>query len=290
MKKMRFYLWAVALCSLGLAACSDDKDAEAAADWITVDFETVPADLLAGPGSYGENLYSTYDGSSPSRFTDYTLSWDGEPLLTFGVNEFYGSVDFWNGGVAVSNWNIRSDAAGQAEGWWYTYENQCSLYNTAVADGARTGGGHSGSNFAVVTGSQMNEYSECGKITLARAAERIFDHLYVCNAAYTYGVIANGNRFNGTGSLASQQGWFKLIVRGYKAGSSAAVAVDELFLADYSNGRSEVLTTWTRFELTNIRKQPVNRIEFDFAGSDMGEYGLNTPTYVCIDDLCISKK
>lgn len=49
------------------------------------------------------------------------------------------------------------------------------------------------------------------------------------------------------------------------------------------------LTTWTLFDLTNIKKQAVNRIEFDFEGSDSGAYGLNTPAYVCIDDIRISR-
>ena len=80
-------------------------------------------------------------------------------------------------------------------------------------------------------------------------------------------------------SLPSKNGWFKLVVRGYKTGATAPVATDEIYLADYRNESNVCLTEWTLFDLTNIKKQAVNRIEFDFVGSDSGAYGLNTTAY-----------
>lgn len=109
-------------------------------------------------------------------------------------NQFLWSV-YWisSGAIALSKYNYRSDsAAGKTSGtnWWYTWENQCSVYNTASTDGANTGAGHSGSNFAVVYG-----YSDFGNTEWMAKPEFYFDSprkfkgLWYCNTAYTYGVI-----------------------------------------------------------------------------------------------------
>jgi hypothetical protein len=45
------------------------------------------------------------------------------------------------------------------------------------------------------------------------------------------------------------------------------------------------VTQWTQVSLASLGK--VNKIEFSLTGSDTGEYGFNTPAYVCIDDVKI---
>ncbi|WP_290540722.1 DUF4465 domain-containing protein [Alistipes sp.] len=295
-----------AMATVTLSACNADDDfcmepldsdfpqtrAEVGSDWVTVTFDDVPANHLAGPTSYGANLYDGYTGSQPDRFTSYT---DNAPRffeIVYGLNKdgYGGTYNYWNGGIAVSNWNIRSNVDNHSDDWWYSFQNQCSVYNTASADNTNANAGHSGSNFGVVYGytDTYSGFIACAQMALANSEERRFDQMYVCNSSYAYGVIVQGNSFT-QGSLSSKNGWFKLVVRGYKAGAASPVAEDEIYLADYRNGRNVCLTEWTLFNLTNIRKQPVNRIEFDFEGSDAEAYGLNTPAYVCIDDVRISK-
>ena len=181
-----------------------------------------------------------------------------------------------------------SSPEGKSADWWRTYENQCSVYNTLSSRGSNAGAGHSGSNFAVVTGSQ-SDFSDNGQFVLSGGAERIFDHMYVCNSAYVYGVIVNGDSFSDNGPLSEQKGYFELVVYGYRTGGSEPVASDRILLADYRGGNSMVVDRWVPFDLKNIKRQPVNRLVFEFEGSDMHpEYGLNTPKYVCVDDICVS--
>lgn len=256
--------------------------------WI-VDFENASPGLLAGPTSYGANLYEGYSGTDPGRYTSWV---DTQSRLTFGLNKdgYGGTYNYWNGGIAVSNWNQMSNIAGESGEWWYSYQNQCSVYNTASVDGANEGAGYSGSKFGVVYGytDTYSGFVGCSNMYLANHLERTFDRMYVCNSSYGYGVIVHGNSFT-QGSLPSKNGWFKLVARGYKAGATTPVATDEIYLADYRDGATVCLTGWTLFDLTNIKKQKVNKIELDFVGSDSGAYGLNTPAYVCIDDIRVSK-
>ncbi len=85
--------------------------------------------------------------------------------------------------------------------------------------------------------------------------------------------------------LKDAKGWFKLIIKAYRAGAEEPIAQDEIYLADYRTGEGFCLDQWTNFDLVNIKKQAVNRIDFHFEGSDTGDYGLNTPAYVCVDDV-----
>lgn len=57
-------------------------------------------------------------------------------------------------------------------------------------------------------------------------------------------------------------------------------------LADYRNGQQQVdpITTWDYWE---INAEGVQSVKFNFEGSDSGAYGLNTPAYICIDDITI---
>lgn len=117
---------------------------------LTITFDDFDPGMLAGPTSAGENLYS-YQG-----YPQVTTIYDNTPeeyLFLSMFNTVGGSTEYSSGGIALSNWNIRSNQSGNTGDWWYSYLNQCSVYNTAVeAEGQNKEAGHSGSNFGVVYG------------------------------------------------------------------------------------------------------------------------------------------
>lgn len=56
-------------------------------------------------------------------------------------------------------------------------------------------------------------------------------------------------------------------------------------LADYRNGKKQdPVTTWTYWP---INQANVKTVKLNFSGSDTGDYGLNTPAYICLDDITI---
>ncbi len=258
-----------------------------------VTFDNATEDELAGPTSYGENLY---DGSILG-WTDPTIGFWTEFNTVGGVTAFY------CGGIAPSNWSIRSNGTTHTQDWWYSYQNQCSVYNTDVADGA-SNAGHSGSNFGIVYGylDQYNStYMAMPEFTFVdeeyNLVNRNIQYMYVCNSAYTYGVIIHGNYWDDgeddgwTGSaqsLVTSKGWFKVLAYGYKADGSATNGGNpvEFYLADYRDNSSTAtpaIEKWTKWDLSALGS--VARIKFNFVGSDNSQYGLNTPAYVCIDDI-----
>ena len=56
---------------------------------------------LAGPTSYGDNLYSVYEGSQYESWKEPDID------AVFAINKNYGTTEFWNGGIAISDWSAR---------------------------------------------------------------------------------------------------------------------------------------------------------------------------------------
>lgn len=72
---------------------------------LTITFDDFDSSMLAGPTSAGENLYS-YQG-----YPQVTAIYDNTPeeyLFLSIFNTVGGSTEYSSGGIALSNWNIRS--------------------------------------------------------------------------------------------------------------------------------------------------------------------------------------
>lgn len=271
-------LFAVVISSVfTLSSCNSSSKNRNKAPKVWIETFDTPNLVVAGPTSYGENLYEGYKEEDPRypRFKSYKGTEDTS--LDYGIApDTEGVYNLWNGGTVVSNWCIYGEnPEGKGDDWWYSFNNQCSVYNSKVESGARLQVGHSGDHFAVING--------VAEISANNDREFTFQSLWVANAAYTYGVMTNGNSFSA--SLVNTNGYLKLIIKAYAIEGKGPVATDEIYLADFRKGKDEILKEWTQFELTNIKKQRAHKLVFEFEGSDMGEWGLNTPSYACIDDI-----
>ena len=60
----------------------------------------------------------------------------------------------------------------------------------------------------------------------------------------------------------------------------------EFYLADFrfsDNSQDYIVDTWTSVDISSLGA--VNQLTFKFESSDNGTFGMNTPAYVCIDDI-----
>ena len=251
---------------------------------IVIDFSDFAPSMMAGPTSYGENYYSQ-SGSSQVKTIQDSLG-----IFTSEVNKNGNVVEFWNGGIALSKWNHRTNKAGTSGDWWYSYLNQMSVYNTSSADSSNAGAGHNGDdNFGVVFGytDKYNEQFGVQKPSFYFDKPRKLVGLWICNSSYTYGVIKHGNKFGKYGeatSLEKAKGYFQVIMECWDV-NGARVARSTRMLADYSGAnRVDLDSTWSYWP---INAEGVKTVTFNFEGSDAGDYGLNTPAYLCIDDITL---
>lgn len=237
-----------------LTSCSDEP-----ANIHTITFENVPASYLAGPTAYGANLY---DGS-------YTGYLDKSTGLSFHTTTdgYY----FSNGGVAISQWNNMTDAS---------YTNQCSVYY-GTSDASNGGCDHS-KTFAVAYCSSFGESGAYMEFT--DKAEHVINHAYFTNTTYAALSMLNGDAYSKKFSYDDRD-WFKLTLTGVDANGNTTGTV-EVYLADFRGASAPgVLTEWKYVDLTPLGK--VNRVDFAMTSTDNGEYGMNTPSYFCMDNIAV---
>ncbi|MDR0543923.1 MAG: DUF4988 and DUF4465 domain-containing protein [Odoribacteraceae bacterium] len=260
----------VSITAIGEQSTANRSFSVSARDYSTlIDFEDARvADYLAGPTSYGENLY---DGHA-----EQYVGYDDPSGLFMMINESYGAYNFYNGGIAISQWN--DTIAGD-------YSNQCSVYSRDPLTGF---GGYLGSRtFAVHAGySDASSWSDARSyITFGDdATTRTFDHVYIANTTYAVKVMKNGNAF-ATPLTYANAGYLKIIIEGIAPGGSITNTI-ECYLADFRAPSSPgILTSWTPVDLTPLGE--VTSLRFNIQGSDVGTSGLNTPAYFAFDNLAI---
>lgn len=282
-------------------------------DSYTLTFDDVQPNKVAGPTSYGANLYAGY---GPNQFLEYTKQF-GEDGITFkcGVNAKNGTQSFSNGGIVISKWNMRSNPSSSSgitipgsldpklpqdsipDDWWYSYYNQCSIYNIYSTDGANSGAGAAPTAgatpddyFGVMYGYlDSNNAQWMSRPSFSFSEPVIVNGMYICNTAYVYGVVTLGNKWytNGvvsgeTKPLATTNGWLKVVATGYNDGRVTGTV--EKFICDYRDNRKPIATSWEYWDGLHDLGE-VTKIDFNFYGSDTGEYGLNTPAYLCFDNI-----
>ncbi len=266
-------------------------------DSTIITFDDFESTMMAMPTSYGANYYG-----NTGSYAQVKQIKDPSGIFESSINVIGGSTAFYNGGLALSKWNYRSNPGNGANitgsgtgDWWYSYNNQMSVYNTTSTDGANVNAGHSGNNFAVVYGYQDFYNSQwMAKPSFSFIRKKTLKGLWFCNSSYTYGVIMKGNQFGASGvatPLSKQVdgngnyiGYFQVELECYNE-NGELLATYVQTLADYRNGKKQdPVTTWTYWP---INQANVKTVKLNFSGSDTGDYGLNTPAYICLDDITI---
>ena len=272
----------------------------------TISFSNVPAYLIGGPTPQGANLYY---GAQDQITTGYLAQVYGDTYVQFPVNYGYTydadynpvwGYSFFNGGLAVSNWHDMEDSS---------FENQLSVYNVSSP---------SGGNFVVATGSsdvidiskaRLSDFSGCPKIYITDAQgysvknpgtdttvtgddeDAFFDSVYINNTTYTFMAMKNGNNY-ANALNEENEGWFKVqfIAFDDNEPNEKPCGYTEAYLANFKKGQADdyigIIDTWTKVDLSSLPECSI--LVINFVGSDMGEYGLNTPTYCALDKFEIS--
>ncbi len=190
--------------------------------------------------------------------------------------EWDATYSYWSGGAAYTNKKDTINTVGPAP-LYYTNVYSC-IPGVAL----------SGTNYATL---QNNAVISFSNNTTAVSG------FYITNTTYAWKVIKKGNfvsrKFGdttGTGSGTSiPQGeypdWFKVVVRGYRGGTMINDSV-EYYLADYrAAGTSSdyVIKNWQYVNCIALGQ--VDSIKFEMKSSDVGTYGINTPTFFSIDNF-----
>lgn len=107
--------------------------------------------------------------------------------------------------------------------------------------------------------------------------------MYVTNTTYAYKVIENGNQFSkkfGNGD------WFKLDIFG-EISEKVYTDTISVYLADFRDGKTSILKDWKKVDMS--KWGAVKSIRFNMTSTDVGEYGMNTPSYFCVSGIKAEK-
>lgn len=241
-----------------------------------VTFEDVPAQYLAGPTSYGENLYPAYGDGFVSGYTDPATNLS----LTIPHEFMPGIVDgFSIGGSAVSKWNDMTTAG---------YTNQCSVYYKDATSGK--GGNNGSETFSIVFAASGWGPDYPTYIKFEDGAEKTIDHIYISNSTYAVLSMRNGDGFARVLGY-NDQDWFSVTIQGYDKNENPVGDPVVYYLADFRTASAPgIVLDWHKVDLSSIGK--VNRLQFFMNGSNdptpnNGNNNLKTPAYFCMDDIAI---
>jgi hypothetical protein len=208
---------------------------------------------------------SIWDGSDMS----------GNPVGTKFISQFtLGDAVFENvfDTIYGGNWGF------WASGWAFSKSIDTLTPNfKPAAFTTRTGGGVNASSVFAIA-----RQNSVVKLTGA-ALNNPVKGVYVTNTNYDWRSMKYGDMFAKKFTNADKD-WFKLTFTGFKNGQiTDSVA---FMLADFTHQDSSldyIVDTWEYVDLTPLGL--VDSIRFTFASSDVGQFGINTPTYVAVDDF-----
>lgn len=112
-------------------------------------------------------------------------------------------------------------------------------------------------------------------------------NISLCNSAYAYYSMLNGDLFSVKygGESGNEQDYFQLIIKGVNE-DGMETGTFLISLADFRNidGVPDFIgNMWTNIDLSPLGF--VKYLIFSFDSSKKNEWGIITPTYVCIDNI-----
>jgi hypothetical protein len=177
-------------------------------------------------------------------------------------------------------------------GGGFVYSNKKDTVTSGLPNqySAKAGSGSGGSQKYLVA------YGSTNRVILTGAARGgKVSGVFVTNSTYTYNSMRNGDAFarkfgdtTGTRSGLPQGAYpdyFLLTAKGYRNGALTTDSVD-FYLADYRSSNSAndyIVKNWTWMPLDQLGR--VDSLQFRLRSSDVGQFGMNTPAYFCMDDF-----
>lgn len=171
----------------------------------------------------------------------------------------------------------------------FSYSNMTDSVTSGYTNmySAKTAKGYNGSDKYAV---YWQGYGSGSKIIIPGfSAVKMAKGFYITNSTYAYNSMRDGDfvgkKFGGT--TGNDPDWFKLQVRGYYNGQLKADSVD-FYLADFrsaNNAGDYIVNDWRWVDLSPLGN--VDSLSFMLTSSDVGQFGMNTPAYFCMDNFTL---
>ncbi len=134
-------------------------------------------------------------------------------------------------------------------------------------------------------------YGEQNKLALnGKSLGKPVKSISINNTTYAALSMKNGDSFAKKfgGLSGNDKDYFLLTIKAWHSGALSKDSVD-FYLADYrfnDNSKDYIVKSWKSIDLTSLGN--VDSLQFKLKSSDVGNFGINTPTYFCIDNVTLS--
>ena len=214
------------------------------------------AQVIAGFEEFGLQPGQYLNDASPARGFE-----SGSIVLP---NDYNSEFDFWSGFAISADTNTTTPG----------FLNQYSAYPGEGALGSTT--------YA------MGYIYQPTIINLKeKAIGKAMIGMYVANSTYAYLSMRDGDAFAKKfgGETGTDPDFFLLTIKKYSGG---VISDDSLkvYLADYrfpNDSKDYILEDWKYIDLTVLGE--VDSLILQLSSSDVGSFGMNTPSYIAIDEV-----
>ena len=223
-------------------------------------------------------------------FLGTLINIDAQILVDFESNPLSDSETYWNGsdglssGISEQNCFFPTFWDTSFGGYWaggFALSNMTDSVTSGYTNmySAKAGSGHAQSaQYAVTYG---NSY-----FTLPQG---VVESMQLTNNTYAYNSMRDGDQFAKKfgGLSGNDPDYFRVVFKGYLLGNENPDSVT-FYLADYrfsDNTQDYLVRDWTGVSLAELGN--VDSVTYRFESSDMGDFGINTPTYFCMDQMDI---
>ena len=209
---------------------------------------------------------------------------------------------YWNGADESGHFlsqNVRFDNFYEVTDWGYNWHG---FAYSNMSDTTTPGFENQYSAFAGMGAENTEKYGifyyssfSPAPDTLAFPSQVQFNTVAVTNTTYAGISMRDGNEFskqfgspngaNGAPDGTEGKDFFYVTFYGWDANSNL-VDSTEIYLADFRSDNATdhyILQEWTTFDLSKLNGSMY--LTFNFTSSDVGEWGINTPTYFALDNL-----
>lgn len=154
------------------------------------------------------------------------------------------------------------------------FQNQFAAYNSQAA---------SGDGFLLYYYDSYNE--PCDIIFKSEEDAVRLSSVKLNLTTYTYASITDED-INDYARVFADGDYLKVVFYAVDAFGRTVGEGVECYVVDYRDGKRFVADNWQEFYLPGILS---NRVRVTIETSDVGEWGANTPLYICMDDLTYTR-
>ncbi|MBN1986887.1 MAG: DUF4465 domain-containing protein [Prolixibacteraceae bacterium] len=265
-------------------------------DYLVKDWEWVDLQDLGVVSSIKFELESTDVGEWGMNTPAYFCIDDFNGISPEAI-ETVAEAHFEDAGLEPESFYNGSDGAGSFTSGGFTFLND---YNadwgswsgfaaSTITDNQTEGWGNQYSAIAgqgaIGTGAYAVSYASSG--AEIQFEKTVVSGVYLTNSTYTYFAMVNGDAYSKKfgGENGTDPDWFKVTIYGISEAGDTSGSI-EYFLADFraeNSSEDYVINDWEWLDLTSLGE--ITKLRFSLSSSDVGDWGMNTPAYFCIDQL-----